>query len=98
MKLKSGQFKVGENEGSDADIIFCKDATMEQHAFFTFSFTIEGAAEKVLQFIMPLQSSYNKKFGFIEQKCSFVNHRKVKTRKNLLTFFVTKKIVLWPVL
>ncbi len=61
---------MGENEGSDADIIFCKDATMEEHVFFTFLFIIEGAAEKVLQFIMPLQSSYNKKFGFIEQKCS----------------------------
>ncbi len=29
------------------------DFAMEQHIFFTFSFVIEGATEKVSQFILP---------------------------------------------
>jgi hypothetical protein len=40
---------------------------MEQHVF-AFSVLIEGTTEKVLQFIMPLKSMYNRNFGFIEQK------------------------------
>jgi hypothetical protein len=43
---------------------------MEQH-FFTFSFIVEGTAEKVLQFIMPHNSIYNKKTWFVEQKSVF---------------------------
>ncbi len=39
--------------------------------FFAFSWIIEGATEKVLQFIMPLKSIYNRNFGFIEQKMYF---------------------------
>jgi len=30
------------------------------HRFFKFSIIIEGATEKVMQFIMPLKSIYNK--------------------------------------
>jgi hypothetical protein len=44
--------------------------TMDQHAF-AFSLIIEGATEKVLQFIMPLKSIYKQNLGFIEQKCIF---------------------------
>jgi hypothetical protein len=40
---------------------------MEQ-CVFEFSLIIEGATEKVLQFIRPLKSIYNGNFGFIEQK------------------------------
>jgi hypothetical protein len=32
---------------------------------------IEGITEKVLQFIMPLKSIYNRNFSFIEQKMYF---------------------------
>ncbi len=39
---------------------------MEQR-IFAFSLIIEGTTEKVLQFIMPLKSIYNRNFGFIEQ-------------------------------
>ncbi len=44
---------------------------MEQQHLFAFSFIIEGTAEKVLQFIMPLKSIYNKNLGFVEQKRYF---------------------------
>ncbi len=40
---------------------------MEQRVF-AFSLLIEGTTEKVLQFIMPLKSIYNKNLGFIKQK------------------------------
>ncbi len=39
--------------------------------FFAFSLIIEGTTEKVLQFIMSLESIYNKNLGFIEQKVYF---------------------------
>ncbi len=38
---------------------------------FAFSFIIEVTTEKVLQFMMPLKSIYNRNFGFIEQKMYF---------------------------
>ncbi len=41
--------------------------------FFAFSSIIEGATEKVLQFMMTLKSNYNRNFGFIEQKMYFLN-------------------------
>jgi hypothetical protein len=44
---------------------------MDQHVFFVFSLIIEGTSEKVLQFIMPLKSIYNRNFGFIEEKRYF---------------------------
>jgi hypothetical protein len=43
------------------------ESSMEQHNF-SFSIIKEGTTEKVLQFIMPLDSIYNKNLGFIEQK------------------------------
>jgi hypothetical protein len=39
--------------------------------FFAIPFIIEGTTEKVLQFVMPLKSIYNKHLGFIEQKMYF---------------------------
>ncbi len=45
---------------------------MEQHVF-AFSPIIEGTTEKVLQFIKPLMSIYNRNFGFVEQKNVFFN-------------------------
>jgi hypothetical protein len=41
--------------------------------FLAFSLIIEGATEKVLQFIMPLKSIHNKNLGFVEQKNVFLN-------------------------
>jgi hypothetical protein len=39
--------------------------------FFSFSLTIDVTTEKVLQFIMPLKSIYNRNFGLTEQKMYF---------------------------
>jgi hypothetical protein len=39
--------------------------------FFAFSLTIEGGTEKVLNFITPPKSIYNRNFGFVEQKMYF---------------------------
>jgi hypothetical protein len=55
---------------------------MEQHVFFAFSLIIEGATEKVLQFIMPLMSVCNKNFGFIE-KSIFVHYEGFKQSKSI---------------
>ncbi len=35
--------------------------------FFAFSIIIEGTTEKVMQFMMPLKSVYNKNLGFMEK-------------------------------
>jgi hypothetical protein len=43
---------------------------IEQY-IFAFSLIIGGTTEKVLQFIIPLESMYNKNFGFNEQKMYF---------------------------
>ncbi len=59
--------------------------------FFAFSLMIEGTTEKVLQFIMPLKSSYNKNLGFNEQKCIFEHYKEVQTRKTKLTLFLSWK-------
>jgi hypothetical protein len=52
--------------------------------FFAFSLIIEGTTEKVLQFIMPLKSIYNKNLGFVEQKYIFEHNKEVQTIKNVL--------------
>jgi hypothetical protein len=61
---------------------------------FAFSLIIEGATEKVLQFIMRLKSIYNKNFGFVEQKMYFEHYREFQARKSLLfdIIFAMKKI------
>jgi hypothetical protein len=51
---------------------FWKQQWMETH-IFAFSLIIEGTTEKVLQFILPLKSIYNKNLGFVEQKNVFLN-------------------------
>ncbi len=57
---------------------------LEQHIFFAFWLIIEGATEKVLQFIMQFKLIYNKNLCFIEQKMFFEHHREVQTRKKSL--------------
>jgi hypothetical protein len=52
--------------------------------FFAFGLIIEGATEKVLQFIMQLKSVYNKNLGFIEQKLFFFNTAEVQIRKKFI--------------
>jgi hypothetical protein len=56
-----------------------------------FCIFIEGATEKVLQFIMPLMSVYLKNFGVVEQKRHFRTLQRVQSIKNLLidVIFVT---------
>jgi hypothetical protein len=39
--------------------------------FFEFSLNIEGATEKVLQSIMPLESICNQNLGFVEKQTYF---------------------------
>ncbi len=65
---------------------------MEQHVF-AYSIIIEGTTEKVMQFIIPLKSIYNKNLGLIEQKCIFERNREIQTSKHLLNdiIFVPKK-------
>jgi hypothetical protein len=66
---------------------------MEQH-LFAFSFIIQGTTEKVLQFIMPLKSIYEKNLVLLNKKCIFELYREVQTSINLLfdTFFAMKKV------
>jgi hypothetical protein len=53
--------------------------------FLQFLLIIEGATEKVLQFVVQLSSIYNKKPWFHwTKKCSFEHYREVQTRKSLL--------------
>jgi hypothetical protein len=39
--------------------------------FIAFSLIIEGTTEKVLQFMMPLETIFNQNLGFAEQKMYF---------------------------
>jgi hypothetical protein len=50
--------------------------------FFAFPLIIEGTTEKVLQFLMPLVSMYNKNIGFNKQKCIFEHNGDNKTSIN----------------
>ncbi len=61
--------------------------------FFEFPSIREGTTEKVLQFIKPLMSIYNRDFGFIEQKIYFWKLQRVQARKTLLIdiIFAMKK-------
>ena len=60
---------------------------MEQHAL-VFLLITEGATEKVLQFIMPLESIYDKNLCFVEQKCIFEHYGEVLTIKNVLIHII----------
>jgi hypothetical protein len=69
---------------------------MEQHVFFVFSWYIEGTTEKVLQFIMPLNSIYNKKLGLIEQECIYEHYREVQTiEKSLKCNYFFHEFFFW---
>ncbi len=52
---------------------------MEQHVF-AFSSIIEGITEKVLKFIMPLKSIYNRNFGFHWTKIVFPTVQRVSSK------------------
>ncbi len=63
-----------------------------RNAFFAFSFIIEGTTEKVLQFIMPLESIYSRNSGLIEQKMYFWTLQRVSSKENYwLTLFLPWK-------
>jgi hypothetical protein len=70
-----------------------KEGNQWNSAFFAISFIIEGTTAKVLQFKMPLKSTYSRKFGFIEQKMYFEHYREFQARKTLLIdiIFAMKK-------
>jgi hypothetical protein len=51
--------------------------------FFAYSLIIEGDTEKVLQFLMPTMSIFNKNLGFNEN-VYFEHNREVQTIKNKL--------------
>jgi hypothetical protein len=52
--------------------------------FLTFSLIIESATEKMFQFIMTLNSIYNKNCGFIDQKIFLKATDRLEKEKNLL--------------
>ncbi len=56
--------------------------------FLTFSMIKKGAAEKVLQFIVPFKSIYNQNLDFIKQKMYFDHYRESQTIQNLLIFII----------
>jgi hypothetical protein len=56
------------------------------------SLITDGATEKVLQFMIPLKSVYNKNFGFIQKNYLLKNYRKVKTIKmSIMALFLKLK-------
>jgi hypothetical protein len=65
---------------------------MEQ-CVFAFSLIIEGTTERVLQFIIPVKSFYNRNFGFIEQTMNFEHYGEFQARKTQLIdiIFAMKK-------
>jgi hypothetical protein len=84
-------------EGSLSTIFSLISWTTQWHkwnsAFFALSLIIEGTTEKVLQFIMPLKSFYNRHFGFIEQNMNFEHYREFQASKTQLIdiIFAMKK-------
>ncbi len=58
---------------------------IEQH-IFAFSLIIGGTTEKVLQFIIPVESIYNKNFGFIEQKMYFESLQRGSNNKKSINW------------
>ncbi len=53
----------------------------------------DDTTEKVLQFIMQLKSIYNKKLGFVVQKCISEHYSEVQIRKSLLTDIIFVAII-----
>ncbi len=60
-------------------------------SLFTLPLIIEGATEKVFEFMMPLKSIYNKNLSFIEQKCICQHRRKVERGKKVKMAFLLLK-------
>jgi hypothetical protein len=62
--------------------------------FINLSLIIEGATEKISQFVITLKSIRNKNVYFVEQKCIFENCEEAETFNNLKTYnsFVFKKL------
>jgi hypothetical protein len=64
--------KVGYSDVNKNDVIQGvgrlgkNDIKQWNSTFLAFSLIIEGATEKVLQFIMPVKTIYNKNLGFVE--------------------------------
>jgi len=54
---------------------------LKMAVFFVFWLIIEGATEKVLQFIIQLKSMYNQNLGFIEQKMYFWTQQRGSHKK-----------------
>jgi hypothetical protein len=52
--------------------------------FFAFSFIIEGATEKVLQFSILIMPILKQNLGFDEKVCNYEHYREVQTIKNQL--------------
>jgi len=65
---------------------------------FAFLSIIEGTTEKVLQFIIPLKSIYNRNFDFIEQKIYFLNTKDSFSQTNSINchYFRHGKKFCWP--
>jgi hypothetical protein len=83
--------KIGTRKETINSLVVCRNMwLMEQH-IFAFSLIIEGTAEKVLQFMMPLNSIYNRNFGFIEQKMYFLTLQRVSSKKISGIIFAMKK-------
>ncbi len=74
--MKQREIIVGRylNAPSFLSLIFC-DGTAR---FFTILMIIEGATEKVLQFILPLKSIYIKNYGFNEQNVILYTYERFK--------------------
>jgi hypothetical protein len=73
---------MSESPKTDAQKAVQQVLTNGTTHFFAFSLIIEGATEKVLQFIMPLKSICNQNLGFVEKICTFEHYREVQTIKN----------------
>jgi len=62
----------------------CFNLFTVEEFIFTLSLFVEGATEKVLQFIMPHKLIFNKKFGFIKQNVFLNTTEKVQSNNILL--------------
>jgi hypothetical protein len=65
----------------------------EQH-FFAFSLNVQGTTEKVLQYILPLMSVYNKHLDSVEREMYFWTQRRgsINKKSNNWHYFLSWKI------
>jgi len=83
------------NRAEACAIKFFTDVINGGARFFAFSLIIEGTTEKVLQFIMPIKSIYNRNLVSLNNKCIFEHYREFQARKTLvidIIFAIIKKI------